>query len=304
MAKMRIVPLGTSAGRPTLARGASALAVAGESSWILCDCGEGAQLAAQRAGFSLSRLDAVLITHLHGDHFNGLPGLLGTLGLEGRSRPLLVSGPPGIKVALRFLMEIGSLGTGQLELRVQEQQGKGGSLQLESWQIETRALEHRIQTYGYRVSMPDRPGTLDVAKADALGIPRGPLLGELKAGRSVKLPDGRVVEPGDLVGPTQRGLSMAYALDTVPCDASIDLGRGVDALVHEATYEHARSELAHQRGHSTGAEAAQIASRAEAKSLVLTHFSPSVDGAEVAKEARSFHPNVIAATDLAEITLG
>ena len=94
--RVRVIPLGTSAGRPTLSRAASALAIATDGAWILCDCGEGAQITALRAGLSLSRLDAVLVTHLHGDHFNGLPGLLGTLGLEGRERPIVVVGPPGI----------------------------------------------------------------------------------------------------------------------------------------------------------------------------------------------------------------
>src|SRR5438105_9285564 len=107
---LRVIPLGTSAGRPTLLRGASALAVAAERGWVLCDCGEGAQLSAQRADLSLSRLQAVLITHLHGDHFNGLPGLLGTLGLEGRERPLLVAGPRGILALLETLQRYGSLG--------------------------------------------------------------------------------------------------------------------------------------------------------------------------------------------------
>jgi ribonuclease Z len=301
---MRLVPLGTSAGRPTLLRGASALAVATESSWVLCDCGEGAQLAAQRAGLSLARLDAVLVTHLHGDHFNGLPGLLGTLGLEGRSRPLVVAGPPGLGRVLRFLMEAGSLGTGQLEIRLVEQSGAGGQIEVPGFLVESRALVHRIETYGYRVALPERPGALDVVKADAFGIPRGPLLGELKAGRAVRLPDGRVVEPAQLVGEPQRGASMAYALDTVPCPAAVELARGVDALVHESTYEHARAELAHQRGHSTGLEAARIAAEAGARTLVLTHFSPSVEGPEVAEEARTAHPNVIAAADLASLPVG
>src|SRR5438552_19124883 len=106
--RLRVVPLGTSAGRPTLSRGASALAVATEGAWVLCDCGEGAQIAALRAGLSLSRLDAVLITHLHGDHFNGLPGLLGTLGLEGRQRPLVVAGPTGITALLQHPERAGS----------------------------------------------------------------------------------------------------------------------------------------------------------------------------------------------------
>ena len=206
--RLRIIPLGTSAGRPTLLRGASALAVAAEASWVLCDCGEGAQIAAQRAGLSLSRLDAVLITHLHGDHFNGLPGLLGTLGLEGRQRELVVAGPPGIADLLQHLARAGSLGTGEMPVRVIEQEGAG---------------------------------------------------------------------------------------------AEIELGRGVDALVHEATYEHARAELAHERGHSTGVEAARIAAEAEAHALVLTHFSPSVNGEEVAAEARSIHPHIVAAADLAEV---
>jgi ribonuclease Z len=297
--RLRLVPLGTSAGRPTLQRGASALAVAGEGAWVLCDCGEGAQLAALRAGLSLSRLDAVLVTHLHGDHFNGLPGLLGTLGLEGRERPLVVAGPEGITALLEHLARAGSLGTGDMEVRVFEQHGNGGEVRIDGSQflVESRPLTHRVPTYGYRVALPDRPGTLDVEKSDAAGVPRGPLLAELKAGRAVTLPDGRKVAPDGLVGPSHRGQCVAYVLDTVPCPAAVELGRGVDALVHEATYEHARAELAHVRGHSTGVEAARIAADAGAASLVLTHFSPSVDGESVADEARAIQARIVAAQD-------
>ena len=303
--KLRIIPLGTSAGRPTLTRGASALAVAAEGAWVLCDCGEGAQIAALRAGLSLSRLDAVLITHLHGDHFNGLPGLLGTLGLEGRERPLVVAGPAGIAELLQHLARAGSLGVGEMEVRIFEQDGAGGEVRLDGSQfiVESRPLAHRVPTYGYRVALPDRAGTLDVAAADAAGVPRGPLLADLKAGRAVTLADGRVVEPQGLLGPRRRGPSMAYALDTVPCPSAVELGRGVDALVHEATYEQARCELAHQRGHSTGLEAARIASEAEAAALVLTHFSPSVEAELVAEEARPAHPRVITANDLLEVAI-
>lgn len=303
--RLKLVPLGTSAGRPTLLRGASALAVATDGAWVLCDCGEGAQIAALRAGLSLSRLDAVLITHLHGDHFNGLPGLLGTLGLEGRQRPLVVAGPPGITALLQHLERAGSLGTGDMEVRVLEQQGNGGEVRIEGSQflVESRPLAHRVPTYGFRVALPDRPGTLDVSRSDAAGVPRGPLLADLKAGRAVTLPDGRVVGPEGLVGPRQPGASMAYALDTVPCPSSVELGRGVDALVHEATYEDARAALAHERGHSTGVEAARIAAEAEAAALVLTHFSPSVNGDNLAEEAKSIHPRITVAEDLAEIAI-
>src|SRR6185503_5310470 len=112
----------------------------------------------------------------------------------------------------------------------------------------------------------------------AAGVPRGPLLAELKAGRAVTLPDGRTIAPDGLVGPPQRGHAVAYALDTTPCPAAVELGRDADALVHEATYEDARAALAHERGHSTGVEAARIAAEASARALVLTHFSPSVEG--------------------------
>ena len=307
--RMRLIPLGTSAGRPTLLRGASALAVATEGAWVLCDCGEGAQIQAIRAGLSLSRLDAVLITHLHGDHFNGLPGLLGTLGLEGRERPIAVAGPRGIAALLETLARAGSLGTGGMPVHVVELDGVGGPLEWPAetpsgFAVETRGLAHRVPTYGYRVSLPDRPGTLDVEAALAAGVSRGPMLAELKAGRPVVLSDGRRVEGAGLLGPPQRGPSVAYALDTVPCEASVSLGRGADVLVHESTYEHARAELAHARGHSTGVEAAGIASEAGSGTLLLTHFSPSVDGERVADEARAIHPRVVAAVDQQGVEVG
>src|SRR5439155_1590811 len=154
-------------------------------------------------------------------------------------RPLVVAGPPGLTALLQHLERAGSLGTGDMEVRVLEQQGNGGEVRIEGSQflVESRPLAHRVPTYGFRVALPDRAGTLDVARTDAAGIPRGPLLADLKAGRPVTLADGRVVGPEGLVGPRQRGPARAYALDTVPCPSAVELGRGVDALVHEATYE-------------------------------------------------------------------
>jgi ribonuclease Z len=298
---LRVLPLGTSAGRPTLQRGASALAVQAERGWVMCDAGEGAQVAAQRAGLSFARLDAVLVTHLHGDHFNGLPGLLGTMGLEGRERPLLVAGPLGIRTLLETLARFGAVGA-PYPVIVVELEGPGGAL---DWPEGTRgefeltfgALDHRVPTFGYRLKLPDRSGHLDVRQAIARGVPEGPLLRELKEGREVRLPDGQVVRPEGLVGPPQRGQSVAYTLDTVPCAGSIQLARGVDLLVHEATYEHARAALARERGHSSGLEAAQVAREASARRLLLTHFSPSVEASALADEARGAHSDVVAAGD-------
>jgi len=299
--QLRVLPLGTSAGRPTLLRGASALAVQTERGWMMCDCGEGAQLSAQRAGLSLSRLEAVLITHLHGDHFNGLPGLLGTLGLEGRERPLFLAGPVGMREALDTLARIGSLGVG-FPVVLRELTGEGGALELPaeiepSFSVRFAPLSHRVPTFGFRLSTPERPGTLDVKAALAAGVPSGPLLRDLKEGRTVTLEGGKVVKPEGLVGPRQPGISVAYTLDTVPCAAAVELGRGVDLLVHEATYEHGRAALARDRGHSSGVEAAGIAVKAGARSLLLTHFSPSVAVEQVAEEARAVHEKTFAAAD-------
>src|SRR5438270_13385094 len=272
--RLRVVPLGTSAGRPTLARGASALAITAEGAWVLCDCGEGAQVAALRAGLSLSRLDAVLVTHLHGDHFNGLPGLLGTLGLEGRERPIVVLGPPGIAALLDMLAKAGSIGTGAMPVKIFGMHEAGElawPLGAESvFQVAFHPLVHRVPTFGYRVSLPDRPGSLDADAAVAAGVPRGPLLAALKAGRSVELPSGKRIDPGPYQGPRLTGPVVSYVLDCVLCPGAVVLGSKADLLEHEATYEHARKDLAHERGHSTGVEAAEIARDAQAQMVLLT----------------------------------
>ena len=306
--RVRVIPLGTSAGRPTLNRAASALAVVTDSAWILCDCGENAQITALKAGLSLSRLDAVLVTHLHGDHFNGLPGLLGTLGLEGRERPIVVVGPPGIAGLLEMLARAGSLGTGAMPVKVVELQGSGNLAWppgTESFfQVAYHPLVHRVPTFGYRVSLPDRPGSLDADAAVAAGVPRGPMMAELKAGRAVELPSGKRIDPGQYVGPRRRGPIVAYVLDCIPCEGAVVLGSLADLIVHESTYEHARAELAHARGHTTSVEAARIARDARAQRLLLTHFSPSVEPEALAEEARAVHPGAAAASDLSAIEVG
>ena len=198
--RVRVIPFGTSAGRPTLNRGASALAIATDGAWVLCDCGENAQITALKAGLSLSRLDAVLITHLHGDHFNGLPGLLGTMGLEGRERPVVVLGPPGIAGVLEMLAKAGSIGTGAMPVKIIEIHEAGNlawPLGTESFfQVAFHPLVHRVPTFGYRVSLPERPGSLDAEAAVAAGVPRGPMMADLKAGRVIELPSGERIEPG------------------------------------------------------------------------------------------------------------
>ena len=184
---MRVIPLGTSSGRPTLKRNVSALAVAREAEWLLFDCGEGTQVQIARAGLSPSRLSAVFITHLHGDHFNGLPGLLSTMGLDRRTRNLALTGPRGIREYLDLLQrlrvafltypvalkEFSSIAEPTLVYETTE------------YTVSALALDHRLFALGYRIDERPRPGRFSVEQARRLGVPEGPLWGRLQSGEDV-----------------------------------------------------------------------------------------------------------------------
>ncbi len=297
MIPLRLTMLGTGSGRPTLARNVSSVAVERDGRLVLLDCGEAAQLQILRAGLRTSRIDAILLTHLHGDHVNGLPGLVGTLGLEGRDRSLQVVGPRGLADYYAALCRAGALAV-PFPVEIHELSAPREHFRIGPFSVEALPLDHRISTYGFALTEPNRPGSLDVARAIAAGIASGPLLGRLKAGEVITLPDGRTLRPDEFVGAPQRGRRIAYVSDTRPCDNGVQLGAGATLLVHEATYPHSRAEDAAARGHSTALQAAQIAVRAAPNRLVLTHLSPSVDPAEMLAEARGAFLETLLAEDL------
>jgi ribonuclease Z len=275
LARMKVIPLGTSSGKPTLKRNVSALALIREGEWLLFDCGEGTQTQIARAGLSQSRLVAIFITHLHGDHFNGLPGLLSTMGLDRRTRELTLIGPPGIREYLAILTRLKTLFVNfPLEVReIPTADDLTLVFDTPEYTIKARALVHRLFSLGYRVDEKPRPGKFDVDAARQFGVPEGPLYGKLQSGENVTLPDGSVVSPSDVLGPPRAGKSAAYCLDTRPCPAAIELSYGVDLLIHEATFTETLKDEAYEYGHSTAADAARTAAAAGAKRLLLTHFS-------------------------------
>jgi ribonuclease Z len=301
---MRVIPLGTSSGRPTLKRNVSALALAREAEWLLFDCGEGTQTQIARAGLSPSRLSAVFVTHLHGDHFNGLPGLLSTMGLDQRTRELTLIGPRGIREYMDTLERLRvSFVTYPVALT------EFASLpemtivrEMADYKVSACELDHRIFALGYRVDERPRPGRFNVERARSLAVPEGPLWGRLQSGNDVQLEDGRVVRPSDVLGPERPGKSVAYCLDTRPCAASAELARGVDLLIHEATYTEEFAQEARDYGHSTAAQAARTARDAGANQLLITHFSTRFpDATPLLAEARAIFPNTVLAEDLVEI---
>jgi ribonuclease Z len=294
------IVLGTSSGRPTLRRNVSAGALARDGEWLLFDCGEGTQYQLLRTDLRLSRLRYVFVTHLHGDHVLGLPGLLGTLNLARHDRAVDIFGPPGIG---RFLRDVSRATYFRpiFPLRVTEVE-EGEVLVTPEITVEARRLNHRVVAFGYAVHERERPGRFRVEDAERLGVPAGPLYGRLQRGEAVTLADGRRVEPDEVVDPPRPGRRVAYCTDTGPSESARDLARDADLLIHEATYTSDMADEAVERGHSTAAEAARVARDAGARHLLITHFSPRYEDSEpLLAEARAVFANTTAARDLLEV---
>jgi ribonuclease Z len=304
---MKIIPLGTSSGKPTLRRNVSALAVVGEGEWWLFDCGEGAQMQIARAGLSPQKLAGIFISHLHGDHFNGLPGLLSSMALDNREKPLTLVGPVGIGEYLNLLADL-KICYVNYPLNLIEFSGKSfadgpQALVYESPRltIVTRPLDHRVFALGFRLEEKIKPGRFNLERARELGIPAGPLYSQLQSGKSVTLADGRVIQPSEVLGEPRPGKVVSYCLDTRPCPNAVRLAENADWLIHEATFTEEQIEESHHFGHSTAVQAAEIAAEARAKRLLITHFSSRyADVRVLLDEARLVFPETFAAEDLAE----
>ena len=301
---MRVIPLGTSSGKPTLKRNVSALAIAREAEWLLFDCGEGTQMQVARAGLNPNRLAAIFITHLHGDHFNGLAGLLSTMGMDRRARDLTLIGPPGINEYLETLARLKILFV-NFPLEVREL-GSDTNLapvyETPEYVVSAHPLDHRLFALGYRVEERPRPGRFNLDRARELGIPEGPLFRRLQLGEDIRLDDGRTIRSTDVLGPPRLGRTVAYCTDTRPFGGAIKLARDADLLIHEATYTEELSEEARDYGHSTAAQAARIARESGARRLMITHFSTRYpDLTPLFEEARAVFPDTRLAEELLEV---
>ncbi len=275
MTILRVTFLGTSAAQPTVRRGLSATQLRAHSDRVLVDCGEGTQRQMLRfaTGF---RLDLVLFTHFHADHYLGIIGFLRTLSMGGRTQPLPLYGPePFVTRELRELIHVG---IGELpfpvELRPLEQ---GEVIVRDGYWIRAVGVDHRTPALGYVFEEPPRPGEFDVAAARALGIDPGPLYSALQSGHTVMSPRGQAVRPEQVLGPERRGRRLALSGDTRPCRSFIDAADGADLLVHDSTFSREEAERAIETRHSTAFEAGEVAKAAGARHLVLSHLSTRYD---------------------------
>jgi ribonuclease Z len=288
--------LGTGASIPTLDRNVAGLAVQRGGEVLLFDCGEGNQRQMMRYGVGFTFRE-IFFTHYHADHMLGVTGLLRTMGLQDRTTPVTLYGPRGVQ---RVLGAAVSLGIERNKFPVEIVEIKPGDrLARDEYDIVVFETEHRADTVGYALAEHLRLGRFNPDRARELGIPEGPLWGQLHKGKAVQLPDGRTVSPIDLVGSPRPGRTLVYTGDTRPHLSVIEASRGADLLVHEATFGGDESERAQETGHSTAAEAARVALEAGAKRLVLTHISSRYnrDAAELLAEARAVFPNTVIARD-------
>lgn len=291
---MQVTFLGTSAALPTVDRNVSALMVQREGELLLFDCGEGTQRQMMRytSGFAV---EDIFITHYHADHILGIPGLLRTMGLQGRTAPVRMHGPRGAQRQLGPLITLGmerpKFPVELVELRVDEILNRG------EYDIVVGEATHKGECLSYGLIEHDRLGRFDPARARSLGIPEGPMWGKIHKGEPITLGDGTVVAPSELVGPQRSGRKLVISGDTRPSAAVTELARGADLLIHEATFGADEVERAMETGHSTAAEAAMVAQNAGVKRLVLTHISARYtrEAPELVAEARA----VFAETEVA-----
>jgi len=294
--------LGTGAGMPIRERNVTSIALSPnrrKGVFWLFDCGEGTQHRLMHTPLRLSRLETLFVTHLHGDHVFGIPGVLSSRSSLGGTEPLKVYGPLGIREFIESAMRI--TGTHlDYPLHIVEIE-PGLVFSDEEFEIEAAHLDHRIECFGYRVTEKPGPGKLNAGRLAELGVPAGPLYGRLKAGLDVELEGGRVLHAAEVLGAPVPGRTVAILGDTRPVVGAVELARGADLLVHEATFAADLAEKAALYGHSTSVQAAEIALAAGARKLLMTHFSSRYgpeDLRELELQARSVFPESEAALEL------
>jgi len=306
---LQVTFLGTSSGVPTRARNVSAVALRlpQRAEMWLFDCGEGTQHQFLRSDLRLSQLRRIFITHMHGDHVFGLPGLLASLGLSGSSSAGIdLYGPDPLEGFLSGSLRGSSTRIGYpLQVHRSRPAAESGAVLFEDEDLRVRCtpLIHRVPAYAYRVDQKPLAGRFDIAKAQELGIPPGPIYAQLKRGETVELDDGRLIDGRELCGPDRDGVSIVYCTDTVFSEAAVELARGADLLIHESTFAHEEADMAFQKQHSTSTMAAQTAAEAGVGQLVLTHLSPryapgnAVTADDLLAEAQAIFPNTVLAKD-------
>jgi ribonuclease Z len=304
---MEILFLGTGAGVPAKMRNVSSLVLKlldERGSLWLFDCGEATQHQILHTSIKPRRIEKIFITHLHGDHIYGLPGLLSSRSFQGGDSLVTVYGPKGMKEYIDISLQVsGTYLKYPLEIiEVVE----GIVFEDDQFLVEARKLDHGIISYGYRVIEKDRPGSLLVEKLKEANIPPGPLYKKIKAGEDIVLEDGTRLDSSQFRGEDIKGRIVTILGDTRLCDNAYTLALQADLLIHEATFAKDEEQLAHDYLHSTTRQAAMVAKEAGVKQLCLTHISSRYDKKAsqlLVEEAREVFPTTVIAEDFKELII-
>jgi ribonuclease Z len=294
---VRLIFLGTAGSWPTKDRSASAIALDTERELVLLDCGEGTQRQFFQSTASFMRVRRIFLSHFHGDHFLGLPGLIQSMCLNNRTDPLDVYGPPDAREMVERVLAVGYF-TLRFPVRIHPL-SPGATVELPGYTLTTAKAEHPVPALAYRIDEGPKRGRFDAALARSLGI-RGADFARLERGEVVDI-DGRSVRPEDVLGPARSGRSIVYSGDSSPSDAIRQLAHRATVLIHESTTAQDLESVANKWGHSSARQAATIALEAGVGRLILTHFSSRYKALEpLETEARTRFSASLAARDLLE----
>lgn len=296
---MEVVFLGTTAAVPSVERGHTANAIKYRDEVILWDCGEGTQRHLIKSKLSYMKIKKLFVTHFHGDHFLGMPGLIQTMSFAGREEPLFVYGPPGIEELLKHVLALGEY-TLKFDVIAQDLDDNT-VIDDEFYTIRAVPVQHHSKAFG--LIFEEKKGREFIPKkAEALGLKPGPLYSKLQRGESVVF-EGKTIMPDDVLGQKKKGHKIVYSSDTRPCDTIVKACKDA-LLIHDGTFETSLKENALETRHSTCAEAAKVAKDGGAESLYLTHISPRYkDTGALIDEAKKIFPNSYIATDFLRVKI-
>jgi ribonuclease Z len=300
MTQLRIIFLGTGGSWPTVKRNVSSIAVKRGSEIILFDCGEGTQRQFQQSNLSYMQISKIFITHFHGDHFLGIPGLIQTMQLNDRDKPLHIYGPKGMMELTNQLLTLGYFRPSYRIIAHEVTDGE--EIKFDGYSISALKVSHNIPALAYRITEYQRAGKFNKSKALKMGIPEGPLFSKLQKGQTIILPNGEKVTPDLILGPSRKGRKIVISGDTKPSNQIIGFSLDADVLIHEATFDSRLQDIAKEYGHTTAAQAAEMAKKAGVEKLFLVHISPRyLDYHVLEDEARSVFPHSYAPKDFQEV---
>ncbi len=302
MTQLRIIFLGTGGSWPTVQRNVTSIAVKRGSEILLFDCGEGTQRQFQKSNLSYMQISKIFITHFHGDHFLGLPGLIQTMQLNDRKKPLDIYGPKGIDDLINKLLNLGYF-TPNFDIKSHILTDKK-IINFKDYKIKIIEVKHGVPSLGYCLEEKKRPGKFNKQRAFELGIPEGPLFNKIQHGETIILKNNKKINPKEVLGPSRKGRKIVISGDTKPIQRMIEFSKFADILIHDSTFDSELKDIANEYGHTTTSQSAEIAKNAKVDKLYLVHISPRyLDKTILESDAKKIFKNSFVPMDFEEIEL-